>query len=216
MSVIHPPEFAQKILSRSISPHLRSGAMGDFEQIFSEMAETNGLRAATAWYWREVIRSLPFFIFDSVYWAFVMLKNYFHVAYRNLQKNKSSSVVNILGLSLAVATRHHLVPLHRAAVHYGCLPRERREHLPRREPHCAWGGCPVAGRHADAVGSGDGGGDTTGSGVRFGSSARSPRSGRAKTRFGSWSGMSIPTSWMLFRSSSGWATRLRLWVSRMS
>jgi putative ABC transport system permease protein len=104
MRAVHPPDFAQRILSRSISPNLRSGAMGDFEQIFSETADTSGIRAATVWYWREVIRSLPFFIADTVYWTIIMLKNYFHVAYRNLLKNKASSVVNIVGLSLAVAS----------------------------------------------------------------------------------------------------------------
>ncbi len=78
--------------------------MGDFEQIYSDMAESDGPRSADMWYWRQAVRSLPFFISDTLIWSLIMLKNYFHVAYRNLYKNKSSSVVNILGLSIAVAT----------------------------------------------------------------------------------------------------------------
>ena len=78
--------------------------MGDFEQIYSETADADGLRAANIWYWRQVFRSIPFFISDTLIWTVIMLKNYFIVAYRNLYKNKASSLVNIVGLSVAVAT----------------------------------------------------------------------------------------------------------------
>ncbi len=77
--------------------------MGDFEQIYSEIAESDGRRAATLWYWRQVARSIPFFVSDTILWTFIMLKNYFRVARRNLYKNKASSFVNIVGLSVAVA-----------------------------------------------------------------------------------------------------------------
>jgi len=99
-----PPQLAEWLLSHTISANIRYAAMGDFDQIYAETAESNGLKAANAWYWRQVLRSLPFFISDTITWALVMLKNYFRVAYRNLFKNKASSLVNIIGLSVAVAT----------------------------------------------------------------------------------------------------------------
>ena len=77
--------------------------MGDFEQIYTEIAESDGRRCATLWYWRQVARSIPFFVSDTILWTFIMLKNYFLVARRNLYKNKASSFVNIVGLSVAVA-----------------------------------------------------------------------------------------------------------------
>ncbi|TDI76582.1 MAG: hypothetical protein E2O84_02460, partial [Bacteroidetes bacterium] len=106
MSAAHgiPPRLAQWILSHSVSPEIRYGAMGDFEQIYSEITETDGRRRADAWYWRQVVRSLPFFISDTIIWTLIMLKNYLFVAYRNLYKNKASSIVNVAGLSLAVAS----------------------------------------------------------------------------------------------------------------
>ncbi len=99
-----PPVIAQWLLRHSISPNIRYGAMGDFEHIYSEIAESDGQRKANVWYWRQAFRSIPFFISDTLIWSLIMLKNYLHVAYRNLYKNKSSSLVNILGLSIAVAT----------------------------------------------------------------------------------------------------------------
>jgi len=99
-----PPVIAQWLLRHSISPNIRYGALGDFEHIYSEIAESDGPRKANIWYWRQALRSLPFFLSDTLIWSLIMLKNYLHVAYRNLYKNKSSSVVNILGLSVAVAT----------------------------------------------------------------------------------------------------------------
>ncbi|NQV72596.1 ABC transporter permease [bacterium] len=87
-----------------MAPNIRYAAEGDFEQIFAEMAETDGLAAARRWFWFEAIKSIPHFIIDTIVWSFVMLKNYLRVAYRNLLKNKASSLVNVLGLAIAVAT----------------------------------------------------------------------------------------------------------------
>jgi len=104
MNHIQPPRLAVWLLHHSISPNIRYGAMGDFEQVFEETAETAGLGAARRWYWRQAIRSLPFFISDTLFWSVIMLKNFLRVALRNLYKNKASSFVNIFGLSLAVGT----------------------------------------------------------------------------------------------------------------
>jgi putative ABC transport system permease protein len=103
MKKILPPALAEWILAKSLSHNIRYGAMGDFEYIFSEIAESRGPLAAKAWYWKQLAISLPHLVLDTLIWATVMLKNYLLVAYRNLYKNKAASLVNILGLSVAVA-----------------------------------------------------------------------------------------------------------------
>lgn len=99
-----PPRNAERILSRCVAPPVREAAMGDFHQMYAHLAKTDGRLAADAWYWRQALRSLPHLLSDSVSWSLLMFSNYFRVAYRNLLKSKASSIMNIAGMSIAVAT----------------------------------------------------------------------------------------------------------------
>lgn len=98
------PALPLWILTRSMAPNIRYAATGDLEQIYADIAETEGPAAARRWIRREALRSLPHFLSDTVAWTFVMLSNYLRVAYRNLLKNRASTLVNIVGLAIAVAT----------------------------------------------------------------------------------------------------------------
>lgn len=99
-----PSRWALWILTHSMAPNIRYAASGDLEQIHADIADAEGSAAANRWIRKEALRSLPHFLSDTVAWTFVMLSNYLRVAYRNLLKNKASSLVNIVGLAIAVAT----------------------------------------------------------------------------------------------------------------
>jgi len=97
------PKFGDwllKLLARyDVNPHLR----GDFDEEFSLIYETKGFVKAWLRYWTHLLRSLPFFIKDILYWRFVMFINYLKTALRNFYKNRSYSVLNILGLAIGMA-----------------------------------------------------------------------------------------------------------------
>jgi putative ABC transport system permease protein len=97
------PRIACWILQKTVSRKIRDGALGDFDEIFWGQAEEKGLFRANLWYWGQVLRSLPPFLYDSVYWRTSMLKNYFKITLRNIQKNKLHYFINITGLSVGLA-----------------------------------------------------------------------------------------------------------------
>jgi len=76
---------------------------GDFEEIFSEIKRDRGAGAAALWYWGQVFRSLPSFIFNSIFWSVHMFKNYLKVAFRNIKRHKGYSFINITGLAIGMA-----------------------------------------------------------------------------------------------------------------
>ncbi|PIQ60303.1 MAG: hypothetical protein COV99_11805 [Bacteroidetes bacterium CG12_big_fil_rev_8_21_14_0_65_60_17] len=99
-----PPRLAERIVGRSLAPPIRDAALGDFHQMHAHLLETEGRRAADAWYWRQALRSVPHLLTDTVSWTLIMLANYLRVAYRNLLKNRSATIINVTGLSISVAT----------------------------------------------------------------------------------------------------------------
>ena len=41
--------------------------IGDFEEIYSEIVAEKGGFAASLWYWGQIVKSLPYFISNSLY-----------------------------------------------------------------------------------------------------------------------------------------------------
>ena len=98
-----PPPLAEWFL-RSISrPEDQYAVIGDFEEIYREIVENDGLQEANRWYWIQVFRSAPLLLTNCIYWRFVMFKNYVKVALRNLGKHKGYTFVNITGLAIGMA-----------------------------------------------------------------------------------------------------------------
>jgi putative ABC transport system permease protein len=99
-----PPKVAEWILQKIICKDMRYAALGDFEEIFISIVEEQSHFRAWLWYWGQVIKSLPSFLFDLIFWNFVMFKSYLKVAYRNLKKRKVYSFINITGLATGMAS----------------------------------------------------------------------------------------------------------------
>jgi putative ABC transport system permease protein len=77
--------------------------IGDFEEIYSEIASERGRFSASLWYWGQIVKSMPSFISNSMYWSVAMLKNYLKVILRNIRKHKGYSFINITGLAIGMA-----------------------------------------------------------------------------------------------------------------
>lgn len=98
-----PPKLASWLLKLFVSFDVRYHAMGDFEEIFISIADTQGLKAAKRWYWSQLIQSIPSFLKDTTYWSFTMFRNYIIIAFRNLKKHKGYTLINISGLAIGLA-----------------------------------------------------------------------------------------------------------------
>lgn len=76
--------------------------IGDFEEIYSEIAAERGTFSASLWYWGQILRSMPSFLSNSMYWSVAMLKNYLKIILRNVRKHKGYSFINITGLAIGM------------------------------------------------------------------------------------------------------------------
>ncbi len=99
----HPPRIAGWILKHTARYEENFAIFGDFDEEFQEVVRDKGALTARLWYWRHCLRSLPVFVKDSIYWSFIMLKNYLKIAFRSLKKHKGYSFINITGLAIGMA-----------------------------------------------------------------------------------------------------------------
>ena len=97
------PGIANWILKRTISEAIRYSAIGDFDEIYRELAESRGAAYARFWYWKQTLKSLPPFFLDSSIWRLVMFRNFLKISMRNITKHKVHSAINVLGLALGLA-----------------------------------------------------------------------------------------------------------------
>jgi putative ABC transport system permease protein len=98
-----PLKFAEWVLKSIHSDHGEYTHLGDFSEVFSHIQADRGAAAAFMWYWFQVIRSLPGFAANRIYWSFAMFKNYLIISFRNTLKNKWFSLLNIAGLAVGMA-----------------------------------------------------------------------------------------------------------------
>ena len=97
------PKIARWILSITNRQKNRTIVIGDFEEFYEETFQNEGKLKAAFWYWKQALKSIPLFLKTSIYWSYIMFKNYLKVSYRNLKKQKVITWINISGLSFALA-----------------------------------------------------------------------------------------------------------------
>ena len=98
-----PPKITRWILSVTNRNKNRRIILGDFEEFYNEIQRDSGVFKANLWYWRQALKSVPVFIKTSIYWSFIMFKNYLKVALRNFKRYKIYSFLNISGLAVGLA-----------------------------------------------------------------------------------------------------------------
>jgi putative ABC transport system permease protein len=98
-----PPRLAEGILKRVYRDNDDFTHLGDFGEIFGAMASRKGRARAVLWYWAQVLRSLPGFIANRLYWGSSLLRNYGLISFRNMMKSKGFSLITILGFAVGLA-----------------------------------------------------------------------------------------------------------------
>jgi putative ABC transport system permease protein len=97
------PKFGTWLLRRFLNWEVKYSALGDFEEIFFDITQERGVFRARLWFWIQILKSIPSFISESVYWNIILLENSFKTAIRNLKRQKAYSFINIAGLSVGLA-----------------------------------------------------------------------------------------------------------------
>ncbi len=105
-----PPYLADRFLQFFCAPHLLEEVQGDLHEEFEYQVERVGVRRARWRYWRDVLGFFqPRYIkrtpseFPTTYsYSPIMIRNYFKIALRSLQRNKVYTSINLLGLSLGM------------------------------------------------------------------------------------------------------------------
>jgi len=103
MGSYKPPAIAKAILWLILNNRHPETMIGDFEEIYNEMARNKGSFSAKIWYWSQIILTFPSFLKNSIYWGSTMFTNYFKIALRFIKKHKVFSFINISGLAISTA-----------------------------------------------------------------------------------------------------------------
>jgi putative ABC transport system permease protein len=77
-------------------------AAGDFEEFYKEQVKLDGKSKSHLRLWAMLSKSLPGFIWDSLYWRGMMIINYLKTAFRVIRKQKLFSALNIIGLAVSL------------------------------------------------------------------------------------------------------------------
>jgi len=102
-----PPERLTRLARKALTAVLGRGehfaVVGDLEELYEEIAGEKGPLRARAWFWGQVVRSLPAFLFHIIYWSGVMIRNYFVTTVRNIRKQRAFTFINVVGLAIGLA-----------------------------------------------------------------------------------------------------------------
>ncbi len=117
-----PPRWADRLLEWYCAPHLLEEVQGDLREEFDYQVHRVGVRRARLDYLRNVLGfARPFAVKRKISeysnpTNTDMLQNYFKIAWRNVERNRTYALLNTVGLALGIAcglalfvlVRHHL------------------------------------------------------------------------------------------------------------
>jgi putative ABC transport system permease protein len=103
----HPPDWAIRFLRGICPEHLQEEIEGDLVQRFHKDVKGHGLSIAKRKFIKNALRFFrPGILLRNKVrmqlTEFIMLRNYFKIAFRNFYKQRSFTVLNVIGLSLGM------------------------------------------------------------------------------------------------------------------
>jgi putative ABC transport system permease protein len=103
MSKIKIPKLPFWLMQFIADDNQRFPAIGDLEELYFDKVHQKGKFVAWLWIWKQILFSLPHFLIQSFKWSLIMLNNYIKIAFRNIQRQKGYSFINISGLAIGMA-----------------------------------------------------------------------------------------------------------------
>jgi putative ABC transport system permease protein len=105
---IHPPQWPLKVLKFFVKKEYHEEIEGDMEEIFRDNLQLKSVALAKRIYTWEILKLLRPILLKNIKQSsslipFAMLENYFKIAWRNLIKKATYSLINIFGLALGIA-----------------------------------------------------------------------------------------------------------------
>ena len=100
--IAYPPKFSSLILRVLLNQDEYAEKSGDLEEVYSCLVKEIGPVLGRVWYWCQVLKVVLVLITNSIIWRFIMLKNYFKTAFRNILRHKGYSFINIVGLAIGI------------------------------------------------------------------------------------------------------------------
>ncbi len=106
---LHPPIWLDQLLEWICDEQHLEIIQGDLHELFYRNLESEGLFKARQLYFWDVLSTFQPAIHKKIYFSFLslntldMFSNYLKIAFRNLFKRKTITLINILGLAIGIA-----------------------------------------------------------------------------------------------------------------
>jgi len=96
------PFFARFILNRMTFYKNNHSVIEDFEETYNDILKSEGRFRADAWCYFSAVNSLIEYMKFTLYWSVSMFRSYLKTAFRNFQRHKGYSFINIYGLAVGI------------------------------------------------------------------------------------------------------------------
>ncbi|MEM8966287.1 MAG: permease prefix domain 2-containing transporter, partial [Bacteroidota bacterium] len=106
MNKFTPPPWIDRLLESFCAPHLLEEMQGDLQELYGEWKRKYGERKAN---WLYLFHTIKFFRPFAIKrntppnYSLAMLHNYFLTAWRQVQKSKFHTAINVFGLAVGIA-----------------------------------------------------------------------------------------------------------------
>jgi len=98
----NPPKFTEWILSCFYPDRGHLTSVGDFREEYLEVYSESGPFKAMLWYWIQIVKSIPSYLRNQIYWSAVMITNYLKITLRIIKRHKVYSFINISGFAIGL------------------------------------------------------------------------------------------------------------------
>ncbi len=100
---LRPPRLALFLFRLFAGGEHFDFAVGDLEEKFAVLATETDAARARRWFFLEVLKAIPGFLRNALYWRAAMARNYVIIAWRHMVRSKLFTLTNLFGLSVGMA-----------------------------------------------------------------------------------------------------------------
>ncbi|MFC1493145.1 ABC transporter permease [candidate division KSB1 bacterium] len=98
-----PPGVAEWLLKKMTYYEDNFSCLENFRENYIRLFNDEGIIRARLWYWLQTLLTAKYYFSLLFYRNFIMIRNYFKVAFRNIRRNKLYSSIGITGLAIGIA-----------------------------------------------------------------------------------------------------------------